>query len=53
MILLIGAELAKTSIQKILSPEPITTGMVSILILAASILVKFWDGRPSTAMWDG
>jgi len=42
MILLIGAELAKTSIQKILSPEPITTGMVSILILAASILVKFW-----------
>lgn len=42
MILLIGAELAKTSIQKILSPEPITTGMVSILILTASILVKFW-----------
>lgn len=42
MILLIGAELAKTSIQKVLSPEPITTGMVSILILAASILVKFW-----------
>lgn len=42
MILLIGAELAKTSIQKILSPEPITTGMASILILAASILVKFW-----------
>ena len=33
MILLIGAELAKTSIQKILSPEPITTGMASILIL--------------------
>lgn len=42
MILLIGAELAKTSIQKILSPEPITTGMLSIAILAASILVKFW-----------
>ena len=42
MILMIGAELAKTSFQKILSPEPITTGMLSILILAASILVKFW-----------
>ncbi len=42
MILLIGLELVKTSVGKILAPEPIQAGLVSLAVLAVSILVKLW-----------
>ncbi|MCD7754986.1 MAG: cation diffusion facilitator family transporter [Firmicutes bacterium] len=42
MILLIGAELVKTSVGKILDPEPIDFSLVTLGVLAASIAVKLW-----------
>ena len=45
MILLVGVELGKSSIEKILRPEVVEFSPVSVAILAASILVKLWMGR--------
>lgn len=42
MILIIGLELVKTSIEKIQHPQAISTGWLPLLILAVSILVKLW-----------
>ncbi len=42
MILIMGFELAKSSIQKIFNPEELNFSVVYIIILAASILVKLW-----------
>ena len=42
MILAIGVELLKSSVQKIFSPEPVTFSLLTVGILAASILVKLW-----------
>lgn len=42
MILVIGLELLKSSVQKILSPEPISASAVTFFVLAASIAVKLW-----------
>ena len=42
IILLMGFELGKTSIQKILHPEPVSIQLLSICILIFSILVKIY-----------
>lgn len=42
MILFIGAELAKSSVEKILHPEAVAFTWLTAGILAASILVKLW-----------
>ena len=42
IIILIGFELLKSSFDKVLHPEPVEFNLVSIGILAASILVKLW-----------
>ena len=41
-ILLVGVELLRGSVAKILRPEAVTFGPLSLGILAASILVKLW-----------
>lgn len=41
-IILMGAELLKTSIQKIFHPETMQMSLISMLILVLSILLKFW-----------
>ena len=41
-ILLVGVELAKTSLEKILQPEEVDFSWLSVGILCASILVKLW-----------
>ncbi|MDP4118717.1 MAG: cation diffusion facilitator family transporter [Bacillota bacterium] len=41
-ILLMGFELAKSSIEKIIHPEPIEFKWIMIIILAAAILIKTW-----------
>ncbi|MCI5586629.1 MAG: cation diffusion facilitator family transporter, partial [Lachnospiraceae bacterium] len=47
-IILMGFELAKTSIEKIIHPQPVDTSTVAFIILLASILVKaymaFYNG---------
>ncbi len=45
MIIFIGFELLKSSIAKIISPTPIDFGMVSVIILIASIILKLWMWR--------
>ena len=42
IILTIGAELCKTSIQSILDPADISFGTVSAIILSVSIILKLW-----------
>ena len=42
LILLVGVELAQSSLQKIIHPEPVSFSVLSAGILSASILVKLW-----------
>ena len=42
LILVIGVELVKSSVGKIIHPEPVDFSFITIAILAASILVKLW-----------
>lgn len=42
LILLVGAELARSSFEKILHPEPVAFSALSFAVLGASILVKLW-----------
>lgn len=42
IILVMGFELAKTSISKIITPEPVDTSMISIIILVVSVLIKLY-----------
>ena len=42
IILLVGFELLKSSVEKILHPEEVAFSWVSVAILAASICVKLW-----------
>lgn len=42
LVLVIGIELGKSSIERILHPEPVAYGVVSYIVLIASIAVKFW-----------
>ena len=41
-ILLVGFELGKSSVGKILNPEPVEFSLLSTLILALAVLVKLW-----------
>lgn len=41
-ILLMGFELAKTSIEKIISPEPVTFSILTVCVLSVSILIKLY-----------
>lgn len=45
LILVIGADLAQSSVEKILSPEPVDTAPVLFGVLIGSILVKLWMSR--------
>jgi len=45
LILVVGFELAKTSIGKILHPEEILSSPVTVAILAVSIAIKLWMSR--------
>ncbi len=42
IILLVGFELGKTSVEKIINPETVEFSVVSVVILAASVLVKLY-----------
>ena len=45
MIILIGFELGKSSVQKILNPTAVEFGILPAAVLLASILVKLWLSR--------
>ena len=42
LIIVIGFELAKTSVQKILNPSAVTFSLVTICVLIGSIVIKLW-----------
>ena len=42
LIVVIGFELAKTSVEKILSPQPVEMSLTMGAVLVASVLVKLW-----------
>jgi len=42
LIIVIGFELAKTSVEKIFSPAPLTMSVPLVVVLGLSILVKLW-----------
>lgn len=42
IIIVVGIELAITSVNKIINPEPIDTSIISIIILVVSILIKLY-----------
>lgn len=42
LILLIGVELAKTSVERILHPEPVEFSLLTLTVLLASIGTKLW-----------
>lgn len=44
VIMLVGLELVKTSVEKIINADDITFSTISLIILLASILVKLWLG---------
>ncbi len=42
LIMMVGVELLKSSVNKIFNPEEIVFDLTAIIILALSVLVKFW-----------
>ncbi|MGI5977746.1 MAG: cation diffusion facilitator family transporter [Candidatus Limivicinus sp.] len=42
LIIMMGLELGKSSVEKIINPTPVEAGLLPALILVASILVKFY-----------
>ena len=42
LIIVIGFELAKGSVEKIFNPEPVAFSLVTVLVLIGSVLVKLW-----------
>lgn len=45
VILLIGLQLIKSSIQKVLDPEPVTFSWLTVFILGVSIFIKLWQSH--------
>ena len=50
MILVMGLELGKSAVQKILFPMPVEFSLLTALILAASVAVKLWLWRLNTRL---
>lgn len=42
LILLVGAELAKSSVEKIFHPSPLHLSVVAVVVLVVSVIVKLW-----------
>lgn len=42
VIIIMGFEFVKSSIESIISPEPVSLDIISLIILSASVLVKLW-----------
>ena len=50
LIVVMGVELGKSSIEKIISPQPVEAALLPALILLASIAVKFYMSRYNKAV---
>ncbi|MCC3866669.1 cation diffusion facilitator family transporter [Terrisporobacter mayombei] len=45
MVMLVGAQFIKTSIDRIMNPVPITFEMIPFILLLLSLIIKFWLSR--------
>ena len=45
VILLVGFELGKSSVERIFAPEPVTLSVLSAVLLCAAVLFKLWLAR--------
>ena len=45
LIIVIGFELAKSSVDKILNPSPVTLSIPLVAVLVASVIIKLWLSR--------
>ena len=52
MIMLIGFELARSSVEKILNPTAVEFSLVTVLVLVGSIAVKLWLSRFNRQLGD-
>lgn len=50
LILLVGVELARSSVEKVLSPAPIDASWLTFAVLGASVAVKLWMWRSFRAL---
>ena len=50
LVLLIGFELAKTSVQKIIHPASVAFSWALVIVLVGSVLVKLWLSRFNTVL---
>ena len=51
-IIFMGIEFTKSSIEKIFSPEVVTSGIVPIIILISSMIIKLWLGAFNKKIGD-
>ena len=52
LIILLGVELVKSSVQKILHPEPLVFDTLIVVVLILSIALKFWLSRFNRKLGD-
>lgn len=52
LILFLGIELIKSSIDKILHPQPVTFSIILIIVLGLSIIIKLWLSRFNKTLGD-
>lgn len=45
MILVIGIQLLRSSIEKTMNPEPVVFSWITVVVLVTAIIVKFWQTR--------
>lgn len=44
LVILVGFEFIKSSVQRIMNPEPVTFNWITFILLSLSILIKLWMG---------
>lgn len=52
LVLMIGVELVKSSVDKILHPSPVEFSLALVAVLAMSMLVKFWMARLNRSLGE-
>ena len=45
LILIVGVQLMKSSVGKIINPEPVACGILAIIVMVLAICIKIWQSR--------
>ena len=49
LVMVIGVEILKESVQKMIHPEPVTPSLISFLVLGGSVLLKLYMFAPTSS----